>query len=75
MATKPTAPQRWPRNADRARKLTIEHADAALLLLDDALDKLGKRAHPAETALDIASAARYLEIIKRLMTEVKVGIE
>lgn len=75
MATRPTVQQRWSRNADKARKMTIEHADAALSLLDDALDKLSRRAHPAETALDITSAARYLEIIKRLMTEAKVGIE
>lgn len=75
MATKPTGPQRWPRNADAARRLTIDHCDAALTLLDDALDKLAQRAHPAETALDITSAARYLEIIKRLMTEVRIGIE
>lgn len=89
MATKPTRPQKWPYRADATRKLTIDHADAALQQLDKALrdldtamEKLYRRAHPAETALDISiasrevmSAARALEIIKRLMSEAKNGVD
>ena len=75
MATRPTTQRRWPPNAERSRKTTLELADAALSLLDDARAKVEKRDHPALIALDIADAMRYLTDIKRLMTEARIGIE
>lgn len=67
--------RRWPQNAESARKQTIELADAALGLLQDARAKVDKRDHPALVALDLADAMRYLADIKRLMVEARIGTE
>lgn len=67
--------RRWPINAEAARKMTIENAQAARSLLTEAREKLRKRDHPTLIALDIADAMTYLADIERLMTEAKVGIE
>jgi hypothetical protein len=75
MATRPTVQRRWPANANHARVQTIELADAALGLLEDARSKAEKRDHPALIQLDIADAMRYLADIKRLMVEAKVGVD
>jgi hypothetical protein len=75
MATRPTTQRRWPANAEHARKQTIDLADAALILLDDARKKAEKRDHPTLIALDIADAMRYLADIKRLMAEARIGVD
>lgn len=67
--------KRWPANAEDARKETIKAARYARSLLNDAREKVDKRAHPAEIALDIADAVAYLADIERMMTEAKVGID
>lgn len=67
--------RRWPSNAEQSRKQTIELADAALDLLQDARAKVDKGDHRMLVALDIADAMRYLADIKRLMVEAKIGIE
>lgn len=73
--TRPKTQQIWPRNQEHRRQRTIELADDALSLLEEAREKIGKRDHPALVALDIADAMRYLTDIKRLMAEAKIGIE
>jgi hypothetical protein len=50
-------------------------ADDALRHLEAARTMLDKREHPALTAIEIADAMRYLETIKRLMSEAKNGVE
>lgn len=67
--------RRWPKNAEAARRQTIEAARAARQSLDDARRKLDKREHPALIALDMADAAALLSDIERLMVEAKIGIE
>lgn len=67
--------RRWPQNAEQSRRQTIELADAALSLLQDARAKLDKRDHPALIALDLADAMRYLSDIKRMMVEARIGTE
>lgn len=81
--------RRWPANAEASRKQTIDLADGALALLNDARkkldeqrEKIAKRDHPmltaldnAEAARDIADAMRYVESIKRVLTEAKIGVD
>jgi hypothetical protein len=71
MATNPTKPRRWPVNAEATRKQTIDLADAALSLLQDARTKVDKRDHPMLVQLDLADAMRYLADIKRIMAEAR----
>lgn len=67
--------RQWPRNQEQRRKRTIEHAEYALSLLEDAREKLRKRDHPALITADIADAMRYLSDIKLMMVEAKEGVE
>lgn len=75
MTTRPAVQKRWPQNAEAARKKTIEHADAARLLLEDAREKIKRREHPALVQLDIADAMAYLAKIEQLMKDAKEGVE
>ena len=75
MATNPTGPQRWPKNARWALNKTIETACDGVKLLDDARSKLDRREHPALTALDIADAMRCFDRIVAMMKDADRGIE
>ncbi len=67
--------RRWPKNAEAARKRTIEAARDGRRLCADAREKVRKREHPARVELDIADLETLLADIERLMTEAKIGIE
>jgi hypothetical protein len=73
--TRPTTRRRWPVNAEATRKQTIDFADAALSLLQDARKKVDNREHPMLVQLDLADAMRYLADIKRIMAEARNGVE
>ncbi len=65
--------QRWPYGAEAHRKLTIDHAEAALQLLDEARSEL--RRNPLLAELKMADAMRALESIRRVMIEARNGAE
>lgn len=65
--------RRWPKNAEFARRETIEAAEEGRRLLNSARKRL--RSNPLHAELDIADAIRLLEMIQRLMVEAKQGIE
>jgi hypothetical protein len=73
MATRPTRPQRWPRNAEAHRQQAIEDVVSALELLADARRELRRNELLAE--LQIADAMTYLERVRRVMTEARLGVE
>ena len=57
-----------------ARTTTIDHARAALTLLEEARAKLDRREHQALIALDIADAQIRIADIIHMMEQAKNGI-
>lgn len=65
--------KRWPKNAEAARRQTIEAAEHCLRLLRDARHDLPSNKLLAE--IKIADAMTQLANIRRLMVEAKVGLD
>lgn len=73
MATRPTIGQRWPRSQEQRRLRTIETAEDAIYILEEARKILRPQPYVAE--MMIADAQRYLERICREMVEARLGVE
>lgn len=66
-----TQPKRWPKNAEYARRQTIELSSDAERLVDTAITRIYNNPHEVEILL--LHAARHLGHIRRLMLEAKIG--